>query len=69
MCVNNEDRSPARIRSRDTAPTPIGFAEIVSDDFPVLHARKTHEVFSSNAALVRFAVVALSSALSRDLRH
>jgi hypothetical protein len=32
MCVSNEDRSPARVHSCDAAPTPTGFAEIVSDD-------------------------------------
>ncbi|PYK35155.1 MAG: hypothetical protein DME54_05700 [Verrucomicrobia bacterium] len=31
MCVSNEDGSPTRIHSRDAAPTPTGFAEIVSD--------------------------------------
>jgi len=30
--------SPARINRRDTAPTPTGFAEIVSDAFPGFHA-------------------------------
>ena len=38
MCVGNPDRTPVRIQSRHAAPTPSGFAEIVSDDFPVLHA-------------------------------
>jgi hypothetical protein len=38
MCVNNPDCSPVGINRCDTAPTPSGFAEIVSDDFPVLHA-------------------------------
>ncbi len=38
MGVNNEDRSPVTIHSCDAAPTPTGFAEIVSDDFPLLHA-------------------------------
>jgi hypothetical protein len=31
MRVSNEDRSPARVHSCDTAPTETGFAEIVSD--------------------------------------
>jgi hypothetical protein len=35
MRVRNEDRSPARVHSRDAAPAPTGFAEIVSDNFPV----------------------------------
>ena len=33
MCVSNEDYSPAMIHGRNAAPTPTGFAEIVSDDF------------------------------------
>jgi hypothetical protein len=37
MCVSNEDRPPVAIDSRHATPTPTGFAEIVSDDFPVLH--------------------------------
>jgi hypothetical protein len=28
---------PVTIHRCDTAPTPTGFAEIVSDDFPVIH--------------------------------
>jgi len=32
MCVSHEDRSPVGIDSCDTAPTPTGVAEIVSDD-------------------------------------
>jgi hypothetical protein len=43
----NEKETPAfrkRRRSHpseDAAPTPTGFAEIVSDDFPLLHAAPT----------------------------
>jgi hypothetical protein len=37
MCVNNPDCLPLRINRCDAAPTPTGFAEIVSDDFPELH--------------------------------
>jgi hypothetical protein len=37
MCVGNKDRSPMRVYSCDTAPGPTGLAEIVCDDFPVLH--------------------------------
>jgi hypothetical protein len=33
MPFSNEDCSPARIHAWDAAPTPTGFAEIVSDDF------------------------------------
>jgi hypothetical protein len=39
VCINNPDRSPLRINRRNPAPTPSGFVEIVSDDFPVLHRR------------------------------
>jgi hypothetical protein len=35
MCVNNPDCLPLRINGWDTAPTPTGFAEIVSDDFTI----------------------------------
>ena len=37
VCVSNEDRLSVAINRCDTAPTPSGFAEIVSDDFPELH--------------------------------
>ena len=39
MCVCNPDRSTFKINRRDTPPTPTGFADIVSDDFPVLHSK------------------------------
>src|SRR5439155_25383607 len=39
MCVSNEDWSPAANRGSNAAPTATGFAEIVSDDFPVFHVR------------------------------
>jgi hypothetical protein len=35
MRIGSEDRSPAGIHSFDAAPTPTGFAEVVSDDFPI----------------------------------
>jgi hypothetical protein len=38
--VSNEDRLPARIHGCNAAPTPTGFAQIVSDDFPVLYTRR-----------------------------
>jgi hypothetical protein len=38
MCIDNPDCSPLRIHTCNTVPTPTGFAEIVSDDFPVFHA-------------------------------
>jgi len=31
---------PRSIHGCDAAPTPTGFAEIVSDDFPILHAER-----------------------------
>jgi hypothetical protein len=34
MRVCNPERSPVGINRRDIAPTPSGFAEIVSDYFP-----------------------------------
>ena len=37
MRVCNPDRSPVGINRLDAAPTPTGFAELVSDDFPVFH--------------------------------
>jgi hypothetical protein len=37
MRVNIPDCSPVRVDSGDTSPTPSGFAEIVSNNFPVLH--------------------------------
>jgi hypothetical protein len=40
--VNNPDRLTVGINGCDTAPTPTGFAEIVSDDFPVLHTACFH---------------------------
>jgi hypothetical protein len=38
MRVCNKDRSPVAVHGCYVAPTPTGFAEIVSDDLPVLHA-------------------------------
>ena len=37
VCISNEDSLSVGIDSCDAAPTPTGFAEIVSDDFPELH--------------------------------
>jgi hypothetical protein len=37
--INNPDCSPARVHSCNTAPTPTGFAQVIGDDFPVLHAQ------------------------------
>jgi hypothetical protein len=38
VCISNEDRLSVGINRCDAAPTPTGLAEIVSDDFPELHA-------------------------------
>jgi hypothetical protein len=40
MRVSNPDRSPLAIHGSNAAPTPTGFAEIVTDDFPVCHKRR-----------------------------
>jgi hypothetical protein len=40
MCVGNKDCSPAGIHCCDAAPAPPSFAEIVSDDFPVLEGAR-----------------------------
>ena len=37
VCISNEDRLSVGINPCDAAPTPTGFTEIVSDDFPELH--------------------------------
>jgi hypothetical protein len=38
MRVYNPERSPVAIHRCNTAPTPTGFAKIVGDDLPLLHA-------------------------------
>jgi hypothetical protein len=38
VCISNEDRLSVGINRCDAAPTPTGFAEFVSDDFPVFDA-------------------------------
>jgi hypothetical protein len=40
MRVRNPERSPVGINRWETAPTPTGLAEIVGDDFPILHAHE-----------------------------
>jgi hypothetical protein len=49
VCVSNPDRSPVGINRWDTTPTPTGFAEIVSDDFPGLHAMDSGRFFIHTA--------------------
>ena len=41
MCVRNPDRSPVGINSCDTAQTPPGFLEIVSNDSSEYENRST----------------------------
>jgi hypothetical protein len=46
VCVSNPDCPPLTINGRNAAPTPSGFAEIVSDYFPILHpvpGNRTHD--------------------------
>ena len=49
MRVNDPDRLPVGINCGDAAPTPSGFAEIVSDDFPILHGKSILTDFVSFA--------------------
>jgi len=37
----------------DAAPTPTGFAEIVSDDFPELHVEADCAVFDLHTAITK----------------
>src|SRR5215471_10627669 len=45
----HEHKGDFTITGRDAAPTPSGFAEIVSDYFPSLHAQWIHGCFSSQS--------------------
>jgi hypothetical protein len=40
MRISNEDCSPITIHGCHTASTPLSFAEIVSNDFPVFHVQR-----------------------------
>ncbi len=42
MRVSNKDRSTTRIHGCNAAPTPTGFAEIVSDYFRIRHPPPQH---------------------------
>jgi hypothetical protein len=44
MDVSNEDRSAVTIHGCDAASTPSGFAEIISDGFPVLHSMTSRRI-------------------------
>jgi hypothetical protein len=50
--VHGEHRSPLRIHGGYAAPTPTGFAQIVTDDFPVLHAMDSAS-FSLHTAMTK----------------
>jgi hypothetical protein len=52
MWVCNPDRSPVGINRCDIAPTPTGFAEIVSNDFPVLYCGDSG-CFSLHEAIIK----------------
>ena len=51
MRVCNPDRSPLAIQGRNPAQTPTGFAEIVSDDFPIFHVMSSAGPFRRTAWL------------------
>jgi hypothetical protein len=46
-----QDLSPFRTHRCDAAPAPTGFAEIVSDDFPILHVMSSVAPFRKTAWL------------------
>jgi len=50
VCISNEDRLSVGINRCDAAPTPTGFAEIVSDDFPELHVEADCAAFDLHTA-------------------
>ena len=50
-----QHHSPARIQRLRRSPTPTGFAEIVSDDFPIpFHS--LHRAVSTTAKYVNFVI-------------
>jgi hypothetical protein len=51
VCISNEDRLSVGINRCDAAPTPTSFAEIVGDDFPVLHPDVERGSFPQTACL------------------
>jgi hypothetical protein len=50
--MSKQARSPARIHSCNTAPTPAGFAEIVSDDFPSTSREAIRRVYDAAVNLI-----------------
>jgi hypothetical protein len=63
MCVNNPDRSPVAIHRCDTTPTPTGFAEIVSDDFRLIHAAHFHSIHLT--PVIALALVSCAAPVSK----
>jgi hypothetical protein len=53
VCISNEDRLSVGINRCDAAPTPTGFAEIVSDDFPELHVEADCAAFDLHTAITK----------------
>jgi hypothetical protein len=58
ICINNPDRSPFTIHSRNAAPTPSSLAEIVSDDFPGLDASSSGDPANTLQSEYRMAFIA-----------
>jgi hypothetical protein len=61
MCISNEDRSPMRVHSGNTAPGPTGLAELVSDYFPILHHRDALTGYSKPFAVLFCSLQAVRS--------
>jgi hypothetical protein len=53
VCISNGDRLSVGINRCDAAPTPTGFAEIVSDDFPELHVEADCAAFALHRAMTK----------------
>ncbi len=60
MRVCNPDCSPLTINGQNAAPTPTGFAEIVSDDFPVLHANLGMFDVTTGFGAIRMIVITIN---------
>jgi hypothetical protein len=65
MRVSNEDCSHVGTYGCDTAPTPTGRAEIVSDDLPVIHWRRLQPCDDWSTSSQDFASTSLPSLASR----
>ena len=53
VCISNEDRLSVGINRCDAAPTPTGFAEIVSDYFPAPFHAPDSAVFVLHPATIK----------------